>query len=258
MKNIEVFCFFCNFTEYFQLLLSMNNTVKKRKQLHFQMCLIFIASGFIAIVSCTKPDEPADVGYNFFPHSPGHWMHYDVDSTVWDDFTSEVYNYNSQILEIVESAFTDGEGYPALRIERYYRKNDTMQWAIKDVWFANLKPASAEIVEENVRFVKLAFPVKSNNNWNGNAFNYLPAETYSYDNINQSMTAGTQTYDSTVTVNHKETVNLIEEDIRYEVYARNVGMIYKYTKTVEKNIAQPDAIVKGVLIEYTLRNYGPK
>ena len=133
-----------------------------------------------------------------------------------------------------------------------------MQWAIKDVWFANLKPTSAEIVEENVRFVKLAFPVKSNNNWNGNAFNYLPAETYSYDNINQSMTTGSQTYDSTVTVIHKESVNLIEEDIRHEIYARNVGMVYKYTKTVEKNIAQPGVIIKGVLIEYTLRNYGPK
>jgi hypothetical protein len=206
-----------------------------------------------------KPDDssgPYNVGYDYFPYETGMWHHYDVDSTVWDDFTGETYYYESQILEIVESCFTVQEGNQALRIERYYRDSDTSQWVISDVWFANLKAATAEKVEENVRFIKLAFPVRMNNTWNGNAFNSLDSEEYEYEDIDEPFIIDGVTFDSTLMVIHSNSVNLIEEDIRYELYARHVGMIKKYTKTVSKNIAQPDQIVSGVLVEYKLRNYG--
>lgn len=227
--------------------------MKLRKLIMIFLTLI-VAS---VLVMCSKDDTaPYDVGYDYFPYSPGVWHHYDVDSTVWDDFTGETYYYNSQILEVVESYFTDQEGNKALRIERYFRNSDTSEWVISDVWYANLKPATAEKVEENVRFVKLAFPVRMNNTWNGNALNSLNSEEYEYEDIDVPLSISGMLYDSTVTVLHQYNVNLIEEDIRYEVYARGVGMIKKYTKTVTKNIAQPDQIVSGVLIEYRLRNYG--
>jgi hypothetical protein len=213
----------------------------------------------LTIYSC-KPDEdgaPSDVGYDYFPTEITRWMHYDVDSTVWDDFTGEIYQYNSQILEVTESSFFTSDGQMHYRLERYYRNDDTSQWVIKDVWQFSKTSQSVQRSEENIRFFKLSFPIKANNTWDGNALNYLPSETYSYEDIHQSAMVGQQFYDSTVTVWHKNNINLIEEDIRYEVYAKHVGMIKKYSKIVRKKIEQPGVISGGVLIEYRLRSYGP-
>lgn len=219
---------------------------------------ILICFAIVLISSCKqgKISSPTDVGYDFFPYETGTWMHYDVDSTIWDDFTSQTYEYHSQLLEVFESKFTDSEGNDAFRIERYFRKSDADPWIIQDIWFANIKPASAEKVEENVRFVKLSFPVRSTLKWDGNAFNFMNEEYYSYKNLFQPMSVLQNHFDSTITVEHRNSFNLIEEDIRYEVYARHVGLIKKYSKTVRKNIAQPDIIVSGTLIEYKLREYG--
>lgn len=229
--------------------------------------MIIQSKHFLAVITCfsilllfsCKPEkiaEPADVGYDYFPLTEGQWLLYDVDSTVWDDFTSQIYHYNSQILELTESRFTDNTGNEAFRIERYYRKNDTIDWALLDVWSANLTSASAEKVEENLRFIKMSFPVRRNQQWNGNAKNYLDEEEYTYKNLFQPLNTGQWQFDSTVTVEHSNNINLIEEDIRYEIYARNTGLVKKYTKTVKKNIAQPDIIVSGILVEYTIRNWG--
>jgi len=228
------------------------NDTKFYQSVMLMVCFCFSA----ALISCNKESAPVDVGYDYFPAYEGKWMHYDVDSTVWDDFTSQTYYYHSQILEIIESAFIDGEGNHAFRIERYYRSSDTTEWIIKDVWFANIKPSSAEVVEENVRFIKLCFPVKNNYKWDGNALNFLNDENYIFKQVHEPLSIGNQFYDSTLTVEQSNNINLIEEDIRYENYAKHIGMIKKYIKKVTKNIAQPDVIISGVLVEYNLRNYG--
>ena len=213
----------------------------------------------LLVFSC-KPNQdhpPVDVGYDYFPAQVGQWMHYDVDSTVWDDFTGNMYQFNSQMLEVTESSFFTSDGLLHYRLERYYRKDDNSEWELKDVWHYTKTAYSAQRSEENVRYTKLAFPIKSNKVWDGNAFNYLPSETYSYADIHQSSLLGQSFYDSTVTVWHKNNINLIEEDIRYEVYAKHVGMIKKFSKVVRKKIEQPGVISSGLLIEYRLRNYGP-
>lgn len=219
---------------------------------------VFLLMIFSVFVSCNKDDEPDTVyvGYDYFPLQVGKTIHYDVDSTVWDDFTGETYSYHSQILEVIESTFIDQEHQEAFRLERYYRPNDTTAWVLKDVWYANIKPSSAEKVEENQRFVKLAFPIRDNIYWNGNALNDQGNETYEYDEIHTSNSAGTFLFDSTVTVIHSSSINLLEEDVRYEIYAAGVGMIVKYQRTITKNIATQE-IESGIEVKYTIRNYIP-
>ncbi len=228
------------------------------KQRTFNFPIFFIIVPFL-FLSC-KPDkiaEPVDVGYDYFPLFEGKWAIYDVDSTVWDDFTSQTYHYHSHILEKIESSFTDITGKESYRIERYYRNSDTANWVLQDVWSACLTASTAEKVEENIRYIKLAFPVRRTQKWNGNALNYLDTEEYSYKNLFQTVNTGQWTFDSTVTVEHKNNINLIEEDIRYEVFAKHAGLVKKYVKTVKKNIAQPDVIVSGILVEYTIQSWGP-
>lgn len=194
-----------------------------------------------------------DMGYNYYPVNTGHWVVYDVDSISYNDFTGHIDSFRYQIREIVESVFTDDEGRETQRIERHYRLNDTMQWIIKEVWFGNITPSTAERVEENQRFIKLIFPVKKGAEWNGNAFNTLEAQNYEYLSNDEAYTAGNNSFDSTVTVLQMEEYTLISEDYSVEVYARNVGMIYKkFISLVKQPTGQ---VIRGIDYSYTLHSY---
>ena len=124
--------------------------------------------------SCKKETElPVDMGYKYFPVNTGHWVTYDVDSISYNDFTGQVDSFTFQIREVVESVFTDNEGRETQRLERYKRWNDTSAWFLKDVWMVNLTATTAEKVEENIRIIKLIFPPKDNEKWDGNLYNTI-------------------------------------------------------------------------------------
>jgi len=218
--------------------------------------IFFLGILLILIISCKKNQkEPAlDVGYEYYPINLGKFIVYQVDSIVFNDFTGTIDTFCYQIKEFIESDFIDNQGRKTQRIERYRRLNDTSLWNIQDVWYSNRTGSTAEKVEENIRFVKLVFPVKINQVWNGNQYNYLEPQTYSYKNLHQPYDISIMHFDSTVTVVQKEELNLILDDYIIEVYAKNTGMIYKKFRHLEK---QPDGvIIKGLDLTYSVISFG--
>ena len=197
---------------------------------------VLILTGMLVFISSCKKDTPAtaiDLGYAYFPDQAGKYVIYDVDSIVYDDFQHDTDIYKFLIKEKTESIYTDNSGRPTLRIERYkktYDPNksyDSIPWKLKDVWCANLTGSSAEKVEENIRYVKLIFPIEKNKTWNGNSFNILSEWEYKYTDINMPKAYGVLNFDSTLLVMQKNYQDLIQKHYYTEVYAKNVGMIYK-------------------------------
>ena len=117
-----------------------------------------------------KKAEAVDLGYTYFPTEIGQYVIYQVDSISYNDFFNPVKidTTHFQLKELVQSHFTDNEGRESDRLERYVRKNDSLPWVLRDVWYQTRTSTKAEKVEENVRFVKLIFPVEVNQKWNGN------------------------------------------------------------------------------------------
>lgn len=215
------------------------------------LSMIFLAS----LASCHKSQgEPVYLGHNYFGHTPGLWVVYDVDSTVYDDFLGEVFHYQYQVLETYTDYFIDNQGDSVLRIERFYRLQPTDTWQIKNVWSSKLLISRAVKTEENRSFIKLAFPVKRNQNWNGNALNTLPAQTYTITQAHIPEQFGELLFDSTATVLQKDFETLIGLDLQYEVYATQVGMVKK--KFVELTKEIDGTIVRGVDYTYIINSYG--
>jgi hypothetical protein len=115
----------------------------------------------IFIFSCKKDKEVIviDLGYNYFPDKKGTYVIYQVDSLFYNDFTSTIDTFQFQIKEKITENFNDLSNRVTQKIERFYRQNSTQDWLIKDVWFANRTSNTAEKVEENIRFVKIVFPL---------------------------------------------------------------------------------------------------
>ncbi|MFL5763096.1 MAG: hypothetical protein ACJ77K_04080 [Bacteroidia bacterium] len=200
----------------------------------------FFFSLILAGFSCKKEkDPPVDLGYDYFPEKVGKFVIYDVDSFYYDDFTSSIDTFKFQIKEKIQSVYNDAQGRATLRLERYIKNYsasvpyNAMPWTIKDVWAANRLATTAEKVEENVRYVKLAFPVKKGQEWNGNAQNTNGGLTYSYLFFDQPRTIGGNAFDSVLQVNQQNSETLISKDFFIEKYARRTGMVYKQGIHVE-------------------------
>ena len=231
---------------------------------------VILLGFFVFPVSCKKDEEvkTTNVGYSYAGAEVGRWIIYDVDSTDYNlGKAGVIQNFKFQIKEVIESEYLDAEGRPALRIERYKRLyNDTVPydsipWVLKDVWSANITNTTFERVEENIRFIKLAFPVKQGKRWNGNAKNTEDEWDYEYMDTDQRRSFGNLSFDSTLWVQQKLDSSLVHKIDSLEIYAKNIGMIYKKAIGVNSqnmNLSLPimSRITTGIVCYYTINSYG--
>jgi hypothetical protein len=226
--------------------------------------LISLAAFSILFFSCKKE---ADLNsnnsnhYSYFPLENGSWVIYKVDSIVHnsdDDFTNNpdtsISAYHFLIKEVIDSSFVDGQGNTAYRVSRYRRLNDTIPWEFQAVWVAVRTFNSAQRVEDNIRYLKLSFPVSLQSNWNGNAFNDFSAEDYAYTDIHVPSTFGSLSFDSTVTVLQLQDDNLIHRIFKQEVYANHVGLVYKQKDSL--NINGIGQVTNGIEFREIIQSYG--
>lgn len=208
-----------------------------------------------ALYSCKKDvAPPLDVGYGYFPTNVGHWIIYDVVTIEHDAPVNKHDTAVFQIKEIIESTFLDNEYRETQRIERYLRSDSTLPWVIKDVWFSNLTSSTAEKVEENVRFIKLIFPISLEKTWDGNVSNPQDIWNYEYTEVDAPYTINILSFDSTVTVLQIDEGNLIEKNYALEIYAKNVGMIYKELLLLETEV--DGTITIGSELTMNINSYG--
>lgn len=229
------------------------------------MKYILVCVFFISLFCSCETDDPVKspvknyLGY--FPLDQGRWVIYDVDSIVHledDDATNRpdtsIATFHFQIMEVIDESFTDGEGNEAFRISRFKRQDSSQPWDFQGIWIQNLTFNSAQRVEDNIRYVKLAFPFSFQATWNGNAYNSFLTEDYLYSDIHVPSTIGSLSFDSTVTVLQLQDFNLIHRIFKQEKYANHVGLIYKQKDSL--NINGIGQVKNGIEFKETISSYG--
>ncbi len=217
---------------------------------------ILFAILIVAVASCTKENTTVspNLGYTYFPVNVGHYVIYNVDSIYKDDFSGIVTHGKYMIKEVVESEFIDNAGRTTYRIERYRKDSiNYPDWTIYNVWTANLTPTIAERFENNVRYIKLVFPVVLGKTWNGNSMNSDVEQDYEYIEVNETLTLNNLSFDSVATVLQADDLdNLAEPRYMEEKYATGVGLIYRknYIITTKTN-PQTGVLDTASYINYT-------
>jgi len=223
--------------------------------------LLFIS---LLIISCKKNDSTTtvDSAYNYFPIEVGHTWIYDVDSIGYDDNTGTTVidsSHHYQYKETITENFIDATGKPVQKLARYYRGSDTNEWMSANNWIISRDNIRAQKIEENVRFVKLVFPLNANSYWNGNMFNNLEginssgSENYFVDYFDKPTTINGIYYDKTVMVRRDSSVNAIEEIRKYEIYARNIGLIYFQSDSINTQPIDTTSKTKSRGFRYHLK-----
>jgi len=206
------------------------------------------------------------LGLDYYPTTQGKFVVYDIDSSAYFELSPAI-NLKYRIKEKIADSFTDNEGNPAIRLERYikmYNPNksyDSIPWTIKEVWMINANNKSVQVVEGNIRYTKLIFPVQLNASWNGNARNTIGEWNYTYDYIDKPETINGNSLQKVLMVKQKEFRTLISYEKYIEKYAKGTGLVYReindiYSNNVIPGIPVEGRIEKGVIYKQTLVTYG--
>ena len=216
--------------------------------------ILFLATIVSVFQACTgssvTEDYEFDFGYEYFPLEIGKYQTYVVDSTLYDIGDNEIILKRSSrtfVKHVIADTMTDNLGRSGFKVERYERANDSLQWQIKDIWFAIRTNEGAEWVEENLRFLKMVFPVKDGVDWNGNKYiditTIIPIEgesvevfkSWSYEvlSVDESEQIGDFQFDSVSTISQADSENLIELRYSLEKYAKGIGRVYREMKILD-------------------------
>ena len=168
-----------------------------------------------------------------------------------------------QLREEIVDSFLNAENDTTYILHRSKLDTASGLWVIDSVWSVRRTLSQAIVVENNVPFVKLGFPVTEDLTWNGNGLNILDEELYAIDSLGVSRTLDVNEFPTTLKVVQSDIEDtIIRFDQRSEVYALGVGMIKKsklvlnYCATVD---CLGDGIVEsGVVFDQELLDYGPK
>ncbi len=179
------------------------------------------------ILGCVPPDGAPrrGAGYDYFPLETGRYIEYEINEVRYE-VTSPVPNRTAYFLrEVCGQPFMGTTGIEQFPMERYKKTRQEASWTLDSIWTAYRIPDRAVRVENNVAFVKLAFPLTDQSTWNGNLLNDKPEENYqaqfgapfpAESNFPESLTV-VQRRDSSVVSLYK----------RSEVYTPGVGLVYK-------------------------------
>lgn len=234
--------------------------------IHLRNFLIPCLFGFSILFYSCKDDEYIEplpsAGERFFPLYEGFWVEYETDSIIHldDDDASQIdtsiISYHYYIREEIDSSFIDSENERAYVVLRYKRFSDTLSWELSDVWTAKVDLFAAERVEDNIRFIRLKFPVSSSTFWNGNAFNFFPVEEYSYDELYRQRIFNSLQFDSTITVVQNDFVSNVNRITKKEIYGTQAGLLYKQLDSVRTlNTGQGTIILNGLEFRQEITDY---
>lgn len=206
--------------------------------------MLFASMALAACNSRQVEDVVLDYGYDYYPLEVGRSWVYQVDSIIYDPALggTSIDSSRTYFREVVTDTLHGESGTLFYRVEHYERKADTLPWQIGKVYTLSRDEQRAYRDEDNLRFIKLAFPVKAGQEWDGNAF-FDPFtqvtvageriemfKSWSYRQLTngEPQAIGNLSFDDVITVQNADSRdNVIELRLATEQYARGVGLAYR-------------------------------
>jgi hypothetical protein len=152
---------------------------------------------------------------------------YQVDSILYDEFAGTVDTLRHWRKELIVGTFRDLENRLNYQQE-IFLKNDSLsewnKWKVRSLFINELR---YEVLEDNLRIIKLTYPIRVEAKWDANALNTLNEQEYSYQSITAAANLNGVNYSNVLHVKQADEENLIEKRFAEEKYAPNLGLIFR-------------------------------
>jgi hypothetical protein len=179
-------------------------------------------------ISCSKDeptDELIDLGYNYYPLDSGWIRIYQVDSISFNDNTQTIDTFRFTLIENTSGKITGQDLAGHQIINRLVQTDTSAKIQNRSSLFVVSTSNNLQVIEDNLRIVKLVFPLGNVSTWNGNMMNNNGRKTFALQNIGASFTNNDTTFKNCITVQEAQTNNLIEEILIKSVYCKNLGLV---------------------------------
>ena len=227
----------------------------------------------INVYSCNKnnslvTDTPAD----YYPMRIGSYIIYRMDSLKFVNVGSQdsIISYHAK--EVVDDTITDNLGRLSYRVIRYLSDtNEIAEWTPSIAYMVTPLPGSVEVVENNLRFIKMVTPVQDGMTWLGNAYidtksddspvPYMDGWNYTYSNTGMPFSVFAGMIPMSVIVNEANSVTGLGDSsytqtvFSEEVYGKNIGLIYKsflYSVYQSPNVEYPSGATIGYGLTFNM------
>jgi hypothetical protein len=223
----------------------------------------------IVVLACESGSEslkPDDA--TFFPVKVGSFFVYSVAETQYSQSSHVDISYELKVA--VTDSFPNVEGGYEYVLQRSAKSEGEIQWIYMDTWAVRVNSLQVIVKEGATSFIKLTFPVSEGKLWNGNALNNMggdqvcgndPCDLYEMINLNKSFATEFATYNETIRVVQSDTEDaIVGNNVRIEIYARNVGLVYKEHNVVEYctvgDCIGQKQIIDGYVLKQQLTDHG--
>lgn len=248
--------------------------------------ILTLTAALVFVTSCKKTvnytstsDFSGQLTDFFTPLQIGKFAIYRLDSLNYY-FYGQLDTVTSYLAkDSVEDSISDASGRPTWILTRYLSDTAGLTgWTPTLSYTVTPSTQRIELVEDNLRFIKLAWPISQGFSWPGNTnlpyapykdfFDYNDDEhlslgkwNYTYQQVDQPFTAGGPGYDSTLTVlQANDSINVpIVDDTSFasrtywsETYAKHIGLVFRHTEMWEYQPPTPDGTQAGYKIGFKL------
>ena len=236
--------------------------------IHFQLWI-----GIALLGACDAGNDPVeqDRGYDYFPLVIGQYKVYQVDSSYYRSNIFYPVNYFLKVKTIESAVSQEGGITYVLSLEK--RTAVTNPWIRLATYSARISDDKAILAEGNTSYVKLLLPPQEGLRWNGNSFNTLggaetcsnsPCDLYAYQDVGKRYTlSSTMDFENTISIEQQNSVDpIVGDDVRKEVYAKGVGLVYKESRVLKycteatRNCVGKKFIDSGFTYKLTIIEYG--
>ena len=147
-------------------------------RIFYSVRLSLLAFVSLALFSCNEKEEFTTAPLSdYLPLTAKKYITYRLDSTVFTNFgrSTEIHKY--QVKHLIDTLITDNQGRPSYRVYRFINDSAaTRVWEPAGSYFITVLADQVEVVEDNLRFIKMHLPIRNGFSWKGNK--YLPADPY--------------------------------------------------------------------------------
>ncbi|WP_020599405.1 hypothetical protein [Spirosoma panaciterrae] len=199
---------------------------------------------FLVLQACQTIDSIPKDDSLYAPVEAGRYWVYEVQDETYSLSTPPV--LNSYFLKETVGELVANQADKTHKLIRYKRSRPTDVWKTDSIWTVQQWPNRLMRIENSIAFIKLLFPVVASTSWNQNEYNRLSTATYQYVQIGKDYAINGRNFANTVQVINKQNDSTaISLNRQVDVYAYQIGLIFKENTVLAYCQSSPDCLGKG-------------